>query len=332
MTVHKTFRTAVILLAGLTASPASLARADSPLWVHLPREVTAREDSLTLASVAILRGDDKAAVTNAGMVAMGRAPWPGEKIVIGRRTILARLAATGLDKRHLKITGAEEVVVGRGERVISAEEILSVAEAFLGRNRPGPAGCGWKLVRQPKEILIPDLHDIHLEARFPQEQPTGNFVAVQVAVVGQGKERSVRDTLFRLAYPRREVIVEQAILAGAVISTENTKVKTVLSDSPEPTAWVPPYGMLAIRALAPGAVIRQNMVSPFRGEVKVKRNQAVSMIIDGLGFSLSGLGLALQDGRAGEFIRVRNVDSGRIVTARVAFDGAVHPVFREVGR
>ena len=50
------------------------------------------------------------------------------------------------------------------------------------------------------------------------------------------------------------------------------------------------------------------------------------------GFTISGTGLALQDGRPGDFIRVRNVDSKRIVVAKVTADGTVAPVIEEKKR
>jgi flagellar basal body P-ring formation protein FlgA len=61
--------------------------------------------------------------------------------------------------------------------------------------------------------------------------------------------------------------------------------------------------------------------------VAVHRNENVVMRIKGDGFLLTAMGLALEDGRPGAMIKVRNVDSGRVVMAKVAADGAVEPVF-----
>ncbi len=35
----------------------------------------------------------------------------------------------------------------------------------------------------------------------------------------------------------------------------------------------------------------------------------------------------MQEGRAGEYIKVRNVDSRRVISAKVNKDGTVEPVF-----
>ena len=50
------------------------------------------------------------------------------------------------------------------------------------------------------------------------------------------------------------------------------------------------------------------------------------MSVRGLGFRISGKGLALQDGRPGDCVRVRNIRSQRIVVANVRRDGTVEPL------
>jgi len=64
-----------------------------------------------------------------------------------------------------------------------------------------------------------------------------------------------------------------------------------------------------------------------RPAVVVRRNKTVQMRIQGLGFIIVATGQALEDGRPGELIKVRNADSKRIITARVGFDGTVSPVY-----
>jgi flagella basal body P-ring formation protein FlgA len=44
------------------------------------------------------------------------------------------------------------------------------------------------------------------------------------------------------------------------------------------------------------------------------------------GFLITAVGKAMQDGKAGEYIKVRNADSQRIILARINADGSVEPV------
>jgi flagella basal body P-ring formation protein FlgA len=117
------------------------------------------------------------------------------------------------------------------------------------------------------------------------------------------------------------------IPAGAAISPENVKIEEVLSDYAEPPDWSPPYGLIAKRRIPANAVISSNTVGPVKSEVLLKRNQMVVIRVDRPGLLVTALGKAIQDGRAGEYIKVRNVDSRRIILARVTEDGTVEPVF-----
>jgi flagella basal body P-ring formation protein FlgA len=79
-------------------------------------------------------------------------------------------------------------------------------------------------------------------------------------------------------------------------------------------------GKMARRTLLPGGAIPLAAVDVPRlvvngGEVKL-------VYIDG-GLTISAVGMALQDGAAGDFVKVRNGDSGVTVTGVVQSDGAV---------
>jgi flagella basal body P-ring formation protein FlgA len=69
------------------------------------------------------------------------------------------------------------------------------------------------------------------------------------------------------------------------------------------------------------------MLAPVKSPIITKRNQKVLIRIDMPGFLITAFGKAMQDGRAGEYIKVRNVDSQRIILARINEDGTVKPVF-----
>jgi flagella basal body P-ring formation protein FlgA len=79
-------------------------------------------------------------------------------------------------------------------------------------------------------------------------------------------------------------------------------------------------GKMARRTLLPGGAIPLVAIDVPR---VVVNGATVSLVyIDG-DLSISAVGMALQDGAAGDFVRVRNDDSGVTVTGVVQPDGAV---------
>lgn len=337
-----------LVVTAIVVALVALAPADAPempkaktgdLRVYLPRSVQVKTDSLRLGLICVVRGPDEKLLAQAEAVAMGRAPWHREKLVIDRRTILSRLACSGIGSERVAFTGSDKVAVTRAERVFSPDELLASARALLKRKPPAPAGCKWQLYRPVKELVVSAAAEIKLQAEMAEgEKPdaakscAARFVSVQVAAVSKGWKLGVRQVVFKLSFPVTELVAKKNIPAGSMITPENTKLQTVMRDCPAAGKLIPPYGKIASRPLAAGTVIKADLVSVVKPALVVKRGQNVVMRIQGVGFSVSAVGQALQDGRAGNLIKVRNVDTARIISARIVFDGTVEPVYGRMSK
>jgi flagella basal body P-ring formation protein FlgA len=79
-------------------------------------------------------------------------------------------------------------------------------------------------------------------------------------------------------------------------------------------------GKVARRALPAGAAIALNAV---RDAYLFKEGERVTLELASRGLSIRGAGVALQPGSVGQSVRVRNIDTGVIVSGVVKADGAV---------
>ena len=316
----------ISLIAALLWWNCPLCAADLPaLHVHLARAVRVSGTGLRLGGLGAVRGADAALVSKASDIAMGRSPWPGERIVIDRRTILSRLATSGISGQAVRLTGAREIAVTRGGTVFEADLLVVLAQTFLKKNPPDAEGCHWRLLRKPKDLLVPEAENIQLKPRLGSN-PAGGDVRVQIAATSGEREIGVATVLFGRLYPVRRLVATRNIPAGGVVTRQNAKI-TIVSASRKGPEWTSPYGKTCVQAIRTGDVIRPGILRALRPAVIVRRNRIVEMKIQGVGFIIVAKGQALQDGRPGELIKVRNIDSRRIVNARVAFDGTVSPVY-----
>jgi flagella basal body P-ring formation protein FlgA len=103
----------------------------------------------------------------------------------------------------------------------------------------------------------------------------------------------------------------------------------MLSDLPDGAArGVGPFaetysaviGKMARRTLLPGQAIPMAAVDNPR---LINNGAEVKLIFVDGGLTIVTVGSAMQDGRAGDFVKVRNDDSGLMVTGVVRSDGAV---------
>ena len=100
-----------------------------------------------------------------------------------------------------------------------------------------------------------------------------------------------------------------------------------MSPRPESSKWIEPYGLVAKRSLPANAVVYSRMLGTVKPAIVIKRNQSVLIKIDKPWIFVTASGKAKQDGRVGDYIKVQNIDSQRIIVAKVKEDGSVEPVF-----
>jgi len=298
----------------------------SSIEIYLPREATIEDNSLKLGQVSIIRGS-QSLVERASEVALGRISVPGQKIAIDRSTILSRLACNGIPADKVTLTGAEKITVQKQHRVIKGSEFVELASSFLEKNPPNGAFCQLNPLWIPKDLILPGAScDVrfcsHLVKSGSRDQ-----AKVQITVLSDGKEIAEREVTFRLRYNHRVAVTLAEIPAGAVIGSENVKIEKIESNYPEPENWSQPYGLIARRALPANTVIRPDMVGPAQSAVVIERNETVIIQIERPGLLVTAIGKAMQKGQAGEYIKVRNLDSQRIILAKVNEDGTVEPIF-----
>jgi flagellar basal body P-ring formation protein FlgA len=313
----------LLLLSGSISAGTKVA-----LTVHLPRSVRINGKDIRLGGLAIIRGDDDKLVTKASNIAMGRTPWSKEKIIIDRRTVASRLVASGISAKDVRLIGAEKVTVLRDDMVIDSKRLVKAAEDFIKKVRPAPQK--WQLFRKPKDLTVPGGDNIKLKPRLGAGRSTG-YAHVEIAAVSGGNVIGVTRISFRQLYDMRQLVASKNIASGEIITSENTKL-TVVSVLRKPPEWKPPYGLKCSKSVLCGAVIPQSILKTKKPVVLIHKNKAVQMKIQMNGFLIVATGKALQDGKSADLIKVQNIDSKRIVMARVGDDGTVTPAVYNSGK
>jgi flagella basal body P-ring formation protein FlgA len=287
--------------------------------------VAIENNVISLGQIGIIRGKDTL-VAKASEVALGRISMPGQEIVLDKSTVLNRLVCSGIPASNVTLSGAEKTTVKKQQEIIRSEEFINMAGLFLESSLSTESVSDLKLIRSPKDFIVSSKgKEVKFSPRLDKNNTT-NQATVKIIVFQDGKEIGYRDVTFRVKYNRQRAVTTTDIPIGTLITPENVKIEKTSSDYPQPANWSPPYGLVARRRLPANTVIRNNMAGPMKPAVVVKRNSNVTIRLEKLGLIVTAIGKATQDGRVGDYIRVRNIDSQRIILAKVNEDGSVEPV------
>lgn len=321
--------TATLLI--LATATLAVAKDKSTVRVYLPRDgVQVEADILTLGNICVVRCDDQRMLAQARALSMGRAPNLEDVLVIKRHIIMSRLASIGIPSRQIEFAGASAVSVQRRGDRIESKRLLAAAEKFLKDSRLAPVGTQWQLHKSPKQVTVPAGGPVEMTVKANQT-PGRSEVRLQISVVRDGKTLATAKALYRLSYPWQQAVAAVDIPAGTALTTNNVQIISVMRDRQQ-KGWLPPYGKVASSSIVKGTPIEPNLLQDAKPQIAIQRNQGVTMKISTPTFIVTGMGIALQKGAVGDFIKVRNVDSKKIVTAEVLHDGTVRPLFRGIGR
>lgn len=326
----------LLITVGLLADPV---QAEVGLQIYLPRDITVHSSVPKLGQVAIIRGND-ALANQVNDIALGRISLPGQAVVIDRRQILSRLASHGIEATQVNLTGALKTTITQTHQVISGDALVAKALAFLKANQTDSSICRYHPVRSPKDVVVSGYGQETQISVQPLKSPSPIQSGAIVSVFSDGQKVAQQEVIFQLKFRCHRLVTQKAIDRGERISMDNVKIQQGVADYPEAlhrNGWIQaelsgkgepgiPSALIASRSIPIDTVLQKGMVGPVEPKMLVKRRQSVVIRFEQFGLTVTAVGLAEQDGHLGEIIKVRNVDSKRIIMAHINEDGTVSPI------
>jgi flagella basal body P-ring formation protein FlgA len=309
----------LIQIAGAEENPAC------NLTINLPDEATV-DENVTLGLIAQIKGDETIA-NKAGQIGLGKITLPGQTLTIDRTMILIRLMCTdGLSQCRPEFTGAEQVRVSRQKRAIKGESFVESAQAFLKKSIKDDSIERWEPTRTPADLILAgEPKNVELVPNLLSRTTNGQ-VNLEISVTADGAAVENRKISFHPKFNIRQAVTTKDIKKGDAFTADNIKIEKTTSDEAQPADWTEPTGLIATRDLPAGTVLNPGMTKAPAPRIVIERNQNVVIRVDNAGLTVTAMGKAIQPGSPGDCIKVRNIDSQRIIMTKVNEDGTVEPI------
>jgi flagella basal body P-ring formation protein FlgA len=319
--VRSWLRVAVALTVVLTCFRfATAASASTSCTVHLRPQASVNSSVLILSDIADLSGSDEVLVARLARISLGAVT---DVRLLSRSEVLSLIRGAIPNLNDVQMTGAEFTRVSLATRVPDAAEIIAVLKAFMASVSPWQEEeIEIRSIDNLKAIEIPQ-GDVQLRiaSRTAPSNYRGALLPMEAALDG----RPVRSFWVKADVRVRARVVQVTKPVPYQGTLQAGDLREVVCDIEDPRSEYfrtceEAIGMSAKRALGPGDLLNRNWLNEHN---LVRSGETVRLLAQSGGISVTTLARALQNGKLGDRIKVRNLDSDRAVTAVVTGQGEV---------
>ncbi len=306
------------LIALFIASPAL------SLDIQLKNQALVTENFVRLGDIAAITPDGIEAEQWADRQ-VTHSPAPGQSKVIQTASLIASL-------RHLKgsgkikWSGAENITVRRQGIEISREGIKQIIAEFLQQNLGNipEVELRFTSMRAPEKIILPTGD---LKYTVTPSKP-GIIGSSSFSIVFQVNGKTVKNCTVRgkLEALAEVVTARVNMRKGCIITADQLNITRMdIGRMNKPYLAIDQVvGMQAKRTIRAGKPIDSHNV-----ELRpvIKKGEPVKIIASKGSLQISTKGIAIMDGRPGDFIRVKNLNSSKLIYCKVDSPGIVSVEF-----
>lgn len=251
---------------------------------------------------------------------LGPAPKPGDNLILNNATLVKLSRAFKLD--WAPESDFQQVVISRAATIVSASDIHSAINKALHQE-------GFKEKYEVivhniiSDIVLPGYEDVAINVEdLKVDTGSKTFRANVVVPVAHGNDKKIR-VIGSLEYMVDVPVVISRLKKGDIIRQRDIEYVQIPESKVTSDMIMDQKDLIGTtprRILSPQQVVK---ASEIELPTLVERGSRVTMILNNGSMKLSASGKALEDGAAGDVIRVVNLTSKRTIDGFVAPNGTV---------
>lgn len=315
-------RTRRLLTAAALIALAAVAAFGQTAVVRVREQASVTAPTLTLGDIAAVESGDAALARTLRSISLGASPMPGNWRELERDLFIHQLRRSGYTGSAVQLQCPRLVRVFRASQTLAQAELENRLRSFIAENAPWTSDemqiAG---VTSVGDLVLPQgTLGISFAPRGAATWLGTTPFSVDISVDGQPVHQFVMQAMISVS--RVAVVAKGAIANGRSIGATDVEKRRVDISTVRGQAFERPedvIGLVANGYINAGDVITDSRVAR---PLVVRRGQPVILEARGQGFIVRIAGVAQQDGRVGDTIRVLNPTSKKILDAEVTGNGA----------
>ena len=304
---------AAAIIFGLNAEPTV---AEMTI-IRVHDQVEVENDEVFFGQIASIEGSDTQLIQRLKALVIGKAPSAGRTRQYEQRYLRKRLEQHRIDLSALQMVVPERVVVSRSSVEIDESKLKKIVKDYILENIPPDSGMvRIKAIHVPGRVVLSKGHIAYKVVAPRRRQLMGNCsLAIDFSLNGHSQKRIW--VTAQVEVLGSVVVTRKPLGRYKPISEDDIVLQTMDLASLPSNVLTDPEAVLGKRTKrAIGAQI------PLRADVielppLVRRGDLVMIIVEANGLKITARGLVKKKGRLGERIPVVNVDSKKVLYARV---------------
>jgi flagella basal body P-ring formation protein FlgA len=301
----------------------SLWGAEKTATIRFLGQATVTGPDITLGEIALVTADEKAFSERLDRVIVVRAAPPGQKVTITQSAVKIALGREGYSLEGFRLEGADSTLVLTETQEVKPDQLLEAAKAFiLSQTGDDPGNLEIKLLGPLKNVVVPSGRlEIHYRPALVGQYEGTQILTAELTVDG----RDIRVVPVRLETKvfHTVVLTSKAVKKGDKFTTDNVilgKMLTsrVLRGSLQHLKDV--LGRTAAFDLGAGIPVR---FSEIDDPPVIHRGTMIQAFVESGNVEIMVHARAIEDGKAGEEIKVENTDSHKVLWAKVVDENRV---------
>jgi flagellar basal body P-ring formation protein FlgA len=310
--------------------PVADGQTGSPIVVSLRPSSTVPDAVVTIGSVATVRGGDAWLRQQVERLDVADVSEIGRSATITREQVFFRIRLAGIEQAQFRVEGATVATATQSANSWSEKEIVATAKkAVLERLGADLADVEIELAQQIQlpELTTPAPAGCHLSAEVVTKRAPIGRVRVDVALVVNSMRVCAVPVVFEVACFRQVAVTMHKLDRGeALEATTIRSERKLLRGSDRCVVFSEKlFGLHALRTVPAGQFLTSADIEGEDAEdpILVKNRDTVKLIAIVGSLRITSMGEAMQDGRDGQLIQVRNLESSRVIKGRVSGPGMV---------
>jgi len=278
---------------------------------------------ILLGDIATFSGEDANHIYELKQLKIGNAANPGNSIVLTNELLGARLVGAGGDYTDVVWNVQQPITITTKFQTITSEMLAGLAKSYINEQIDSENGAKEYHVDGidlPNAVIVPDgklTFEVTLPYGIKYNAPTNAMVNIYI----DDRLYNKSNIRFKVRVYEQVAVVGQTLPAKHIVTKEDLHLEK-LDTSKLKTGYITDIdtvvGLETRRTLQNGTPLNSYMLDK---PIIIKQLAMINIMSNVNGIVVKTSGQALQDGREGNVIRVKNISSNKVVVGKV-IDGS----------